>query len=102
MVHRDLLLPEPVQLLVFNNRVEIVSPGCIAGGYRVDEISMGFSWPRNHLLYSFSARCLPFNGKGCGLLRARQSDFKVTLTDDRDGNQFTACVFRRENAVPLS
>lgn len=41
LVHRDLLRPAPIRLFVFDNRVEVISPGALAGGLTEEDIRNG-------------------------------------------------------------
>lgn len=48
--HADLLKTAAILLLVFDDRVEIINPGCIMGGHSIEEVMLGNSFARNPLM----------------------------------------------------
>ena len=94
LVHLDLLKPAAIRLLVFDNRVEIVSPGCLPDGQTIDEILLGNSDPRNMLLAQFGSNTMPYRGLGSGIPRVMAAGSDVELIDRPDGNQFVARIWR--------
>lgn len=97
LVHRDYLIPAAIRLLVFDDRVEIVSPGCLADGLSVEAIRMGTSFQRNPLLASLCAKTMRYRGLGSGILRAIRACGDVFLENDESGRVFRA-VLRRPAA----
>lgn len=94
LIHRDYFISAPVRVLVFNDRVEIISPGHLPNNLTIENIKAGNSNMRNPILASFSAKLLPYRGLGSGLLRAIRAWPKIELTDDRIGNLFKVVVTR--------
>lgn len=94
MVHLDLLKPAAIRLLVFDNRIEIVNPGCLPDGQTIEEILMGNSDPRNPQLAQFGSKTMPYRGLGSGIPRVMSEDCDVELIDRPDGNQFIARIWR--------
>lgn len=94
LVHLDLLKPAAVRLLVFDNRIEIVNPGCLPDGQTVGEMLLGNSAPRNRLLAQFGSNTMPYRGLGSGIPRVMATGNDVELIDCPDGNQFIARVWR--------
>ena len=94
LVHLDLLKPAAIRLLVFNNRIEIVNPGCLPDGQTIEEILMGNSDPRNPQLAQFGSKTMPYRGLGSGIPRVMSEDCDVELIDRPDGNQFIARIWR--------
>ena len=94
LVHRNLLIRAPIRLLVFDNRVEIVSPGMLPFGMTVDALLAGaFAW-RNPTLASNASKLLPFWGVGYGIRRILQLWPHVTFENDPERNEFRAIVLR--------
>ena len=59
LVHRDYTRNAPIRLLIFDNRVEIISPGCLPDGLTVGSIKLGSAVVRNPSLpISVLKRCL--------------------------------------------
>ncbi|WP_295622924.1 RNA-binding domain-containing protein [uncultured Lamprocystis sp.] len=94
LVHRDYFISAPVRVLVFADRVEIVSPGHLPNNLTIENIKAGNSNIRNPILASFAAKLLPYRGLGSGLLRALRAYPAIELIDDRSGNLFKAIVAR--------
>lgn len=99
LVHIDLLKTAAIRLLVFDDRVEIVNPGCIVGGHTIEEAMLGNSFARNPLMANFCAKTMPYRGLGSGIPRVLSEDTYVELIDNKDGNQFTARVMRQLTAT---
>lgn len=94
LIHRDYFISAPVRVLVFADRVEIVSPGHLPNNLTIENIKAGNSNIRNPVLASFAAKLLPYRGLGSGLLRALRAWPAIELSDDRAGNLFKARVTR--------
>lgn len=55
VAHRSYLHPSSIQVAVYDNRVEVTSPGMLFGSLRVEDIREGISIPRNRaLVYAFT------------------------------------------------
>lgn len=69
LLHRDYHIIAPTRLLLFGDRLEIVSPGRLGGGLTVENICSGATFTRNPLLTSFAKGLLPYRGLGTGIRR---------------------------------
>lgn len=96
LIHRDYFVSAPVRVLVFADRVEIISPGHLPNNLTIENIKAGNSNMRNPILASFAAKILPYRGLGSGLLRALRAWPQIELVDDRAGNLFKAIVARSQ------
>ena len=94
LVHLDLLKPAAIRLLVFDNRIEIVSPGALPDGQTIDEMMLGNSDPRNPQMAQFGSNVMPYRGLGSGIPRVMASGCDVELIDRPEGNQFIARIWR--------
>ena len=94
LIHRDYFISAPVRVLVFADRVEIISPGHLPNNLTIENIKAGNSNMRNPILASFAAKLLPYRGLGSGLLRALRAWPHIELIDDRAGNLFKAIITR--------
>ncbi len=96
LVHRDYLVSAPIRLFIFDNRIEIISPGHLPNSLTVEKIRTGNSNIRNPILVSYVAKgLLPYHGLGSGIKRALEQWPQIDFTDDRDGCLFTATVHRK-------
>ncbi len=97
LIHRDYLVSAPIRLFIFDNRIEIISPGHLPNNLTVERIRAGISNIRNPILVSFVAKgLLPYHGLGSGIKRALEAWPDIEFTDDRDGCQFTVTVHRKK------
>lgn len=97
LIHRDYFVSAPVKVLVFSDRVEIVSPGHLPNNLTIENIKLGNSNVRNPILASFAPRVLPYRGLGSGILRALKAYPDIEFIDDRDSNVFKAVILRKAN-----
>lgn len=96
LVHRDYLVSAPIRLFVFDNRIEIISPGHLPNNLTVEKIRTGNSNIRNPILVSYIAKgLLPYHGLGSGIKRALEKWPAIDFADDHDGCLFTAMVRRK-------
>ncbi len=97
LVHRDYLISAPVRLFVFDDRIEIISPGTLPNNLTVENIRAGNSNLRNPILASYVAKgVLPYRGLGSGVPRAIEAWPDIDFRDDRDGALFVATVRRKK------
>lgn len=94
LIHRDYFISAPVRVLVFLNRVEIISPGHLPNNLTIENIKAGNSNMRNPILASFASKLLPYRGLGSGLLRALKAWPSIELIDDRIGTCFKVVISR--------
>ena len=97
LVHRSLNLKAPVRIFIFDNRVEIHSPGDLPNGLTIDDIKLGTSMPRNMFLFSNAIYLLPYTGVGSGIIRALDEDINVTFTNNPSAQEFVITVWREES-----
>lgn len=95
LIHRDYFVSAPIRLLIFSDRVEIISPGHLPNNLTIENIKMGNSNIRNPILASFASKLLPYRGLGSGILRAYKAYPDIGLIDDRQNNLFKAVIKRK-------
>ncbi|WP_417359497.1 RNA-binding domain-containing protein [Galbibacter sp.] len=94
LVHRDYFKNSPIRLLIFDNRIEIISPGKLPNSLTVQDIKFGNPVIRNNQLVSFSTHTLPFSGLGSGVKRAIAEQPNIELINDFEGEQFKVIIPR--------
>lgn len=102
LVHRDYLVSAPIRLFVYDNRIQIISPGHLPNNLTVEKIRTGNSIIRNPILVSYVAKgLLPYRGLGSGIKRALEEWPGIDFTDDREGCLFIVTVHRKtiDNSV---
>ncbi len=99
LVHRDYLIDATIRLFIFDDRIEIISPGHLPNNLTVERICAGISNIRNPILISYAAKgILPYKGLGSGIKRALTACPDIRFMDDRDGCLFTATIYRKNVA----
>jgi ATP-dependent DNA helicase RecG len=98
LIHRDYFVSAPIRVFMFDNRVEIISPGHLPNNLTIENIKKGNSNIRNPILVSFATKILPYRGLGNGVRRALKHYAEITFESDRDGNQFIV-TFQRKLAT---
>lgn len=96
LVHRDYFISAPIRLLIYADRLEIISPGHLPNHLDVEQIRFGISNLRNPALASHAFYLLPYRGLGSGIPRATEVWPTIELIDDRRGNQFKVVIRRRD------
>ena len=96
LIHRDYLVSAAIRIFVFDNRIEIISPGHLPNNLTVDKIKEGNSNIRNPILVSYAAKgLLPYHGLGSGIHRALANWPHIEFIDDRGGCLFKSIVHRK-------
>lgn len=96
LIHRDYFKNSPVRILVFDNRIEITSPGKLPNSLTIDDIKFGNPVIRNNQLVAFGSHTLPFSGLGSGIKRAISEQPNIELFNDKEGEQFRVIIPRPE------
>jgi len=97
LVHRSLNMKAPVRIFIFDNRVEIHSPGALPNGLTIDDIKAGTSMPRNMFLFNNAIYLLPYTGVGSGITRALDEGVNVTFMNNDKAQEFVITVWREES-----
>jgi ATP-dependent DNA helicase RecG len=96
LLHRDYFISAPWRIMIFDDRVELISPGALPNNLTVANIRNGVSNIRNPLIASFATKELPYRGIGTGIRRAIAGVPDLELESDADRNLFTARLPRRD------
>ena len=96
LLHRDYFISAPWRLMIFDDRIELISPGTLPNNITVANIRNGISNIRNPIIASFATKELPYRGIGTGIRRAIAAVPDLELESDHDMNQFTARIPRAE------
>ena len=79
---------------LFDNRVEIISPGCLPDGLTVESIKLGSAVVRNPFIANFCAKTMPYRGLGSGIIRALQEEPNIKFINEPVGMQFISVINR--------
>ena len=94
LLHRDYFISAPWRVMIFDDRIELISPGALPNNLTIANIRNGVSNIRNPLTASFATKELPYRGIGTGILRALAAVPDLVLESDHDRNLFTARIPR--------
>lgn len=70
LIHRDYFIEDSIKVFIFDDRIEIRSPGKLPNSLTVEQIRRGVRRSRNVLLASFAPDLLNFRGIGSGIVRS--------------------------------
>jgi len=104
LAHRDYFIDAPVFINIFEDCVEIASPGVLPNTVTVENIRMGIHLERNPILLSFLAKDPDFGytGRGSGIPRllrlCRQKNVPVSLINDTERRRFRV-IFARQPSL---
>jgi ATP-dependent DNA helicase RecG len=96
LLHRDYFISAPWRVFIFENRIELISPGALPNNLTIENIRNGVSVIRNPLIVSFATKELPYRGIGTGILRALALAPGLALESDHKRNLFTARIPRKD------
>jgi len=97
LIHRDYFKNSPVRLLIFENRIEIISPGKLPNSLTVEDVKYGNPVIRNNQIALFASKTMPYSGLGSGLRRAFANQPDLELVNDIDGEQFIVRFPRKQD-----
>jgi len=97
LVHRDYFINTSIKVFIFDNRIEIISPGKLPNTLTVENIKAGTSIPRSPIIFSNVRYMLPFVGVGSGIPRAYENYPDLELINDTERELFIAIIKRKAN-----
>ncbi len=96
LIHRDYFISSSIKVFIFDNRIEIISPGKLPNTLTIDNIKIGTSIPRNPILFTNARYVLPFVGVGSGIPRALENSPDLELVNDTNRELFISIIKRPE------
>jgi ATP-dependent DNA helicase RecG len=96
IMHRNYFIDAPIRVFIFDDRVEIISPGTLPNNLNIEKIKSGISNMRNPVISSFVTKgeMLPYRGLGTGILRSLMSYDEIDFDNDTELNQFRVIIKR--------
>jgi len=94
LIHRDYQINKPIQIFIFNNRLEITSPGKLFNSLTVEKIKLGNTIRRNQTLDRICNDVLPYTGRGSGIRRILSINPDVEFINDIDKEEFKSIILR--------
>lgn len=101
IVHRNYFISSNIRIFIFDDRVEIISPGALPNTINVDSIKMGIHIERNPILVSLlkDVENIPYRGIGTGVQRilheCRDAGITVDFLEEKENEQFKVIFYRK-------
>lgn len=92
LIHRDYFIKDTIKLFIFDDRIEIRSPGKLPNSLTVDQIRRGMRRSRNALLASFAPDLLNYRGIGSGIVRALKNWPSISWINDTECEEVAAII----------
>jgi ATP-dependent DNA helicase RecG len=103
LLHRNYFLASNIRLFVFNNRIEIISPGILANTATIEGIKLGLHIERNPILVSLirDMEGIPYRGIGTGVRRiiqeCKKAQINVNFIEEKETEEFKVIFYRSGN-----
>lgn len=97
LVHRSMCYGAPIRIFIFDDRIEIHSPGTLPGELSVDDVRNGVSMPRNSFLFQNAILMLPYTGAGSGITRVLEKCPDAKFENDESKYEFIVTIPRNSN-----
>ncbi len=94
LVHRDLFINDSIKIFVFENRIEIISPGRLPNNLTEAQVKKGIRRTRNSLLASFAPYLIQYRGAGSGILRSLELYPDFDLYNDTENERVVVTINR--------
>lgn len=97
IVHRDYNILGPIKIAIYDNRVEIFSPGTFPGPIDTEHLEMGITYIRNHVISRIFRETGYVEKLGSGFLTLFESYRSENLEEPSviEGKSFVKCVLPR-------
>lgn len=92
LVHRDYFIADSIKLFIFDNRIEVRSPGTLPNSLTEEEALRGIGRDRNPLLLSLAYQLMNYRGSRSGLKRVKSSIPTVSLVNDIEAEEVTITI----------
>jgi ATP-dependent DNA helicase RecG len=94
LIHRDYFINDSIKIFVFEDRIEIISPGKLPNSLTEEQIKKGVRRSRNNIIASLAPDLLEYRGAGSGILRALQEYPDIDFTNEQDNERFIVRIKR--------
>jgi len=92
LVHRDYFIADSVKLFIFDDRIEVRSPGTLPNSLTEEEALRGIGRDRNPLLLSLAYQLMNYRGARSGLKRVKAAIPNVILTNDVEAEEVAVTI----------
>jgi ATP-dependent DNA helicase RecG len=87
-IHRDYFIQDSVKVFIFDDRLEIHSPGTLPNSLTIEEATLGIRRTRNPLLENIAPTLMKYKGAGSGLKRSKHLYPHIHFDNNQARNAF--------------
>lgn len=92
LIHRDYFIPDSIKLFIFDNRIEIRSPGRLPNSLTIEQMLRGIRRGRNAVIESFADAVLNYRGVGSGVLRSLEAMPEIRFEEDFGAEELVVTI----------
>jgi ATP-dependent DNA helicase RecG len=93
LIHRDYFVPDNVKIFIFDDRIEIYSPGTLPNSLTVEEaVLAGITRKRNPIIEQIALTLMDYKGHGSGLPRVKRLCPPIRFSNDEARNAFVVTI----------
>jgi len=92
LIHRDYFLQDSIKLFMFDDRVEIRSPGRLPNSLTIEQMRRGVRRDRNPLIASFGNDLMQYRGLGSGVVRAIRHVPDLRIEEDAEAEEVVVTI----------
>jgi ATP-dependent DNA helicase RecG len=96
LIHRDYFINDSIKIFVFENSIEISSPGKLPNSLTSEQVKRGVRRSRNNIISSLAPDLLDYRGAGSGILRALQEYPAIDFINEQENERFIVRIKRPE------
>lgn len=94
LIHRNYFINDSIKIFVFENRIEIISPGRLPNNLTEEQVLKGIRRTRNSIIASFAPYLMQYRGAGSGILRALQLYPDFSLKNEIENERVVVTINR--------
>ncbi|MBW6460473.1 MAG: ATP-dependent DNA helicase RecG, partial [Bacteroidales bacterium] len=94
LIHRDYFINDSIKIYVFDNRIEIISPGRLPNNLTEEQAKKGIRRTRNSIIASFAPYLMQYRGAGSGILRALNAYPDFDLKNETENERVVVIIKR--------
>lgn len=101
IAHRDYHLPGPIKIAIYNDRVEVFSPGNFPGPLNSEALDSGITYIRNHVICRILRELGYIEKLGSGFITVFKSyqEYHLATPHIIEGTGFIKCILPRVGAA---
>jgi len=99
LIHRDYFINDSIKIFVFENRIEIISPGSLPNNLTPEQVKRGIRRTRNNIIASFAPSLMEYRGAGSGILRALKVYPQFEIINERSDERVIVKIYRQKSIL---